>query len=97
MATELLEQTFTEAAKLPEDDLRAPADWILQDFNRIVGGRKPSPHLSANWAASPKRRKPGSTPGRQDRWNSQDASLPGALMADTKNENLTPLRLDGYA
>jgi len=32
MATELLEQTFTEAAKLPEDDQRAPADWILLEL-----------------------------------------------------------------
>jgi len=93
MAIELLEHTLTEAAKLPEDDQRAPADWILLELQfgaSVAGGLR---HISANWVAWPKRRKPSSTQGRQDRWNSQDtslASLATCTMADTKNEDLPP-------
>ncbi|MFH1609822.1 MAG: hypothetical protein ABID40_04250 [Candidatus Bipolaricaulota bacterium] len=32
MAIMLLEQAFAEAAKLPEDDQRALAEWILEEL-----------------------------------------------------------------
>jgi len=37
MATKPLEQAFTEAAKLPEDDQRAIANWILLDLQSDRG------------------------------------------------------------
>jgi len=92
MAIKLLEHALTEAAKLPEGDQRAPANWILLEL-QSERRRREAFAASQRELGPPGRSGASRVPRRGDKTagiRRMQASLLTCPMADTKNEDLTP-------